>query len=65
MFFNFEIAYKCSVYGNNSKSYIKFFSISMYVHILIVLYNCLDFVESNLASLSLAHAVFERPLEDA
>lgn len=24
MFFNFEIAYKCSVYGNNSKSYIKF-----------------------------------------
>ena len=48
----------------------------MYVHILIVLYNCLDFVESNLASLldfvesnlaslSLAHTVFERPLEDA
>ena len=26
MFFNFEIAYKCSVYGNNSKSYIKFLS---------------------------------------
>lgn len=25
MFFNFEIAYKCSVYGNNSKSYIKFY----------------------------------------
>ena len=24
MFFNFEIAYKCSVYGNDSKSYIKF-----------------------------------------
>ena len=24
MFFNFEIAYKCSVYGDNSKSYIKF-----------------------------------------
>ena len=44
---------------------IPFFSISMYVHILIVLYNCLDFVESNLASLSLAHTVFERPLEDA
>lgn len=37
----------------------------MYVHILIVLYNCLDFVESHLASLSLAHTVFERLLEDA
>ena len=24
MFFNFEIAYKYSVYGDNSKSYIKF-----------------------------------------
>ena len=24
MFFNFEIAYKCSVYGDNSKFYIKF-----------------------------------------
>lgn len=30
MFFNFEIAYKCSVYGNNSKSYIKFNTIIAY-----------------------------------
>lgn len=30
MFFNFEIAYKCSVYGNNSKSYIKFIIKSIY-----------------------------------